>query len=117
MPTEKQTWGNPMNTVPMDGTPVLVKLEEKSLGSEYHVARYMKNTATVGGHFAFDMPKAIGWKHIEVEEMCSRKAAIAAISGVLVGASRGMAKDRVLYHANEILDAAIELVHLKEKTR
>ncbi len=51
----------PMDTVPMDGTPVLVYLETESLGSRWHSARFRPNYKLIGHHFAFDVSKPLGW--------------------------------------------------------
>ena len=44
----------PIETVPMDGTPVLVWLPEKMQHSHVHAATYLPNIKIIGGHFAFD---------------------------------------------------------------
>jgi len=57
----------PMNTVPTDGTSVLVILEEPLLGSRIQAATYKrqgKNSGLmgiVGSNFHFDVPKQVGW--------------------------------------------------------
>lgn len=55
----------PMETVPTDGTPVLVVLEKPNQGSWIQAASYMKREngmlGIVGNYFHFDMPKQIGW--------------------------------------------------------
>lgn len=52
---------NPIETVPRDGTPVLVYLESKMLGTRVHSASFHPNIARIGGCFEFDAPKATHW--------------------------------------------------------
>ncbi len=61
----------PFETIPMDGTPVLVSLEKELLGSFVRVGTFRKNgMSIIGSNFAFDCPKVIGWmklpNHIKV---------------------------------------------------
>lgn len=52
----------PMETVPMDGREVLVKVEERrGKPQAVHVAQFLPNVSTVGQYFSFDMPPATGW--------------------------------------------------------
>jgi hypothetical protein len=57
---ERLTAWRPMAEAPRDGT-FLVQLEEEVLNSKIHVATFHPNINMIGGHFEFDMPKAIGW--------------------------------------------------------
>jgi hypothetical protein len=57
---EARVW-QPMDTVPMDGTPFLALLEPTDWSERVHVASFLPNVKRVGGCFAFDMPKVIGW--------------------------------------------------------
>lgn len=54
----------PVETIPVDGTPILVKLESELHGSLVHVAIYHPNIATIAGLFDFDCPPVVGWAHI-----------------------------------------------------
>ena len=61
-------WNVNLDEMPGDGTPYLVCLERKTLGSHVHVAITNLNSAKkpmtlIGNNFAFDMPPIIGWKH------------------------------------------------------
>lgn len=47
----------PIETIPMDGTPVLVWLPRQYLGSRIHVATYRPNVKLVAGRFAFDLDR------------------------------------------------------------
>lgn len=56
----------PMDTVPYD-IPILVLLEKREKHSEHDCriqhAIFNKNITTIGDHFEFDKPKAIGWMY------------------------------------------------------
>ena len=56
----------PMSTAPNDGTPILVRLERKSLNTFWHVARLHPNVQFVGHYFAFDCAPMIGWLPLPV---------------------------------------------------
>lgn len=58
----KDTW-YPIDTVPMNGQPVLVYLEEAMLGSRIQAASFLKHIGTIGSLFAFDAPKATHWRY------------------------------------------------------
>ena len=45
----------PIETAPRDGTPFLVWLPKKSLGSHVHAATFHPNVKCVGHQFAFDL--------------------------------------------------------------
>lgn len=61
---EREKW-QPMDTVPLDDTPVLVLLEELKgrRGSRIQHAQFSPKLAVIGNYFDFDMPKPIGWMH------------------------------------------------------
>jgi hypothetical protein len=46
----------PIDTVPHDGTPVLVWMPKKHLLSHVHVGMFSPNVSWVGGCFVFDLP-------------------------------------------------------------
>lgn len=46
----------PIESIPLDGSSVLVWLPEKMLGSHVHSASYRKNLKRIGGVFDFDAP-------------------------------------------------------------
>lgn len=50
-----------IETAPKDGSPFLVCLESEMLNSRVHIATFHPNVKIIGGRFAFDAPKAIGW--------------------------------------------------------
>lgn len=56
----------PMSTAPNDGTPILVRLERKSLNTFWHVARLHPNVQFVGHYFAFDCASMVGWLPLPV---------------------------------------------------
>ena len=45
----------------------LVYLEEKTVGSHYHVRTYHPNIVTIGGHFEFDVPAVTHWMELPEE--------------------------------------------------
>lgn len=55
----------PIESVPMDGNPVLVLLAEEHHHSRIHSATYLPNIACIGGNFSFDVPEATHWKKCE----------------------------------------------------
>ena len=52
----------PIETAPMDGTPILLMLAEDVLGSRMHVGVFHHNTRLIAGHFHFDMPQPTRWR-------------------------------------------------------
>lgn len=51
-----------IESAPMDGTPILVWLEAPMLRSRYQIAIFRPNVSIIGGVFAFDAPKPLGWQ-------------------------------------------------------
>jgi hypothetical protein len=51
----------PISSAPRDGTPILVWLSEKHLGSHVHSACFRPNVLIIGGHFAFDVSAPSHW--------------------------------------------------------
>jgi hypothetical protein len=60
-----------MESVPMDGTPVLVLLAEESHGSRIHVGTFLPNIAIIGNHFTWDIPAAIAWTEAPSVPQCN----------------------------------------------
>lgn len=56
----------PMSTAPNDGTPILVRLEKKSLNTFWHVAQIHPNVTFIGHYFAHDCSRMIGWLPLPV---------------------------------------------------
>lgn len=58
---QDQVW-QPMETVPMDGTPILVSVEGRP-GREpgIYAAEFRPNVKLIGGHSHFDMNKPLAW--------------------------------------------------------
>lgn len=52
----------PIDTIPKDGTPVLVWLPEPSLGCHIHGARCRENGFVIGHHFVYDTGKPTHWR-------------------------------------------------------
>ena len=52
---------NSMDIAPMDGTPILVYMEEDSMGSKWHIARLRHSIKLIGHQFAYDCPPMVGW--------------------------------------------------------
>lgn len=62
---EALAW-QPMETVPTDGTAILVWLEKPMLRSRVHSATYSRNAhdqimVVIGGVFGYDAPKPLAW--------------------------------------------------------
>lgn len=51
-----------LDSVPMDGRPVLVLLEAEHFFSRVHSATFLPNIVCVGGSFSFDAPEITHWK-------------------------------------------------------
>jgi hypothetical protein len=61
LPLLQPEW-QPMETVPMDGRDVLVKVGPvRNKPEGVHVAQYRQNITLIGQMFYFDMPPALGW--------------------------------------------------------
>ena len=60
------TWVNwqPMNTVPIDGTPILLYLDGELFGSRMHIGTFNRNLKIIAGHFVFDCPPALFWAEL-----------------------------------------------------
>lgn len=57
---QKPVWFT-MSSVPRDGTPVLVQLDGEIQGHQVVAAKFHINVSIIGGLFAFDAPKPLGW--------------------------------------------------------
>lgn len=59
----------PIETVPLDGTAVLVYLEEPRHHSRVHAAFFLPNVScgVIGGLFGFDMPRPTHWMPLPSE--------------------------------------------------
>ena len=51
----------PIDTVPMDGTHVLVYLSKDHSRARIHTGYFHPNVKVIGGCFAFDLPPATHW--------------------------------------------------------
>lgn len=55
---------NAMKDVPMDGTPVLLYLEETMLGSQLHVGVFHPNYKLISSRFYFECPTPLAWSEL-----------------------------------------------------
>ncbi|WP_428383669.1 hypothetical protein [Nevskia ramosa] len=60
---EADDW-QPIETVPMDDTPVQVYLESPVLKSRIHTATFRPNMSIIAGGFGFDSPRATHWRRL-----------------------------------------------------
>jgi len=64
----------PIETAPMDQTPILVWLAAEHLGSRAHVATFHPKVKCIGGAFSFDVPAATHWQPVPAGPNVGAKA-------------------------------------------